>query len=86
MFQETTGGEAFVQRVYLQDDDRVMIDLTTFFRDLARGNYASGRGLPAGSGTITGARSTEARDTSRPILEKLGFVPAARETTWVLRP
>ena len=35
-----------------------------FFRDLARGNYASGRGLPAGSGTITGAKSTEARDTA----------------------
>jgi TonB-linked SusC/RagA family outer membrane protein len=35
-----------------------------FFRDLARGNYATGRGLPAGSGTITGARSTEARDTA----------------------
>ena len=35
-----------------------------FFRDLVRGNYASGRGLPAGSGTITGARTTEARDTA----------------------
>ncbi|HEX6433771.1 MAG TPA: TonB-dependent receptor, partial [Gemmatimonadales bacterium] len=35
-----------------------------FFRDLARGNYASGRGLPAGSGTITGAKTTEARDTA----------------------
>ena len=35
-----------------------------FFRDLARGNYASGRGLPAGSGTINGARTTEARDTA----------------------
>jgi hypothetical protein len=35
-----------------------------FFRDLARGNYASGRGLPAGSGTIAGARTTEARDTA----------------------
>jgi TonB-linked SusC/RagA family outer membrane protein len=35
-----------------------------FFRDLVRGNYASGRGLPAGSGTITGARTTEARDTT----------------------
>lgn len=30
--------------------------------------------------------SIEARDTSRPILERLGFVPAGRETTWVLRP
>lgn len=29
--------------------------------------------------------SIEARDTSRPILERLGFVPAVRETTWVLR-
>lgn len=29
--------------------------------------------------------STEARDTSRPILERLGFTPIARETTWVLR-
>jgi TonB-linked SusC/RagA family outer membrane protein len=35
-----------------------------FFRDLSRGNYASGRGLPAGSGTITGAETTEARDTT----------------------
>lgn len=30
--------------------------------------------------------SIEARDTSRPILERLGFVPAGRETTWILRP
>lgn len=30
--------------------------------------------------------SIEARDTSRPILERLGFVPAGRETTWTLRP
>ncbi|MBA4013366.1 MAG: GNAT family N-acetyltransferase [Phenylobacterium sp.] len=29
--------------------------------------------------------SIEARDTSRPILERLGFAPAVRETTWVLR-
>lgn len=29
--------------------------------------------------------SIEARDTSRPILERLGFVPAVRETTWTLR-
>jgi TonB-linked SusC/RagA family outer membrane protein len=35
-----------------------------FFRDLTRGNYASGRGLPAGSGTINGAQTTEARDTA----------------------
>ncbi|HEX2636890.1 MAG TPA: SusC/RagA family TonB-linked outer membrane protein [Gemmatimonadales bacterium] len=35
-----------------------------FFRDLSRGAYASGRGLPAGSGTITGAQTTEARDTT----------------------
>ncbi len=28
--------------------------------------------------------STEARETSRPILEKLGFVTLAKETTWVL--
>jgi TonB-linked SusC/RagA family outer membrane protein len=34
-----------------------------FFRDLARGNFATGRGLPAGSSTITGAASTEAKDT-----------------------
>ena len=34
-----------------------------FFRDLARGNFATGRGLPAGSGSIAGAGSTEARDT-----------------------
>ena len=30
--------------------------------------------------------SVEARDTSRPILERLGFVPVCRETTWTLRP
>ena len=30
--------------------------------------------------------SIEARDTSRPILERLSFVPAVREVTWVLRP
>lgn len=29
--------------------------------------------------------SIEARDTSRPILERLGFVPAGRETIWTLR-
>ena len=29
--------------------------------------------------------STEARETSRPILQSLGFAPLARETTWVLR-
>jgi TonB-linked SusC/RagA family outer membrane protein len=34
-----------------------------FFRDLARGNFATGRGLPAGSGSISGASSTEASDT-----------------------
>ncbi|MGH7497694.1 MAG: SusC/RagA family TonB-linked outer membrane protein [Gemmatimonadales bacterium] len=34
-----------------------------FFRDLARGNFATGRGLPAGSGSITGAGATEAKDT-----------------------
>jgi GNAT superfamily N-acetyltransferase len=28
--------------------------------------------------------STEAQETSRPILEKLGFIPLARETTWIL--
>ena len=35
-----------------------------FFRDLSQGSYASGRGIAAGSGTITGARITEARDTT----------------------
>src|SRR5206468_1287180 len=34
-----------------------------FFRDLARGNFATGRGLPPGSGSIANASSTEARDT-----------------------
>ena len=34
-----------------------------FFRDLARGTFATGRILPAGSGTIAGAATTEARDT-----------------------
>jgi len=29
--------------------------------------------------------STEARETSRPILERLGFIAAAREVTWMLR-
>jgi GNAT superfamily N-acetyltransferase len=28
--------------------------------------------------------ATEARETSRPILQNLGFIPAASETTWVL--
>jgi TonB-linked SusC/RagA family outer membrane protein len=35
-----------------------------FYRDLADGVLATGRGLPAGSETITGAASTEARDTT----------------------
>lgn len=34
-----------------------------FFRDLARGNFASGRGIPAGSGSISGAGVTQASDT-----------------------
>ncbi|MGZ8755255.1 MAG: TonB-dependent receptor domain-containing protein [Acidimicrobiia bacterium] len=34
-----------------------------FFRDLARGNLATGRILPAGSSSITGAATTEAKDT-----------------------
>lgn len=28
--------------------------------------------------------STEAQESSRPILQKLGFIPLAKETTWVL--
>lgn len=35
-----------------------------FYRDLASGVFATGRGLPAGSQTITGAGTTEARDTT----------------------
>jgi TonB-linked SusC/RagA family outer membrane protein len=35
-----------------------------FFRDLASGTYASGRGLPPGSGTINGASAVEAADTT----------------------
>ncbi len=35
-----------------------------FFRDLSRGSYASGRTLPAGSASISGAATTQARDTS----------------------
>jgi TonB-linked SusC/RagA family outer membrane protein len=35
-----------------------------FFRDRASGTFATGRVLPAGSETITGAGSTEARDTT----------------------
>jgi TonB-linked SusC/RagA family outer membrane protein len=35
-----------------------------FFRDLSRGTFASGRGLPPGSETINGARTTEAADTT----------------------
>jgi TonB-linked SusC/RagA family outer membrane protein len=35
-----------------------------FFRDRASGVFATGRGLPGGSGTITGAGTTEARDTT----------------------
>ena len=34
-----------------------------FFRDLSRGTYATGRGLPAGSASITGAATTESKDT-----------------------
>jgi TonB-dependent starch-binding outer membrane protein SusC len=34
-----------------------------FFRDMARGNFATGRGLPPGSGSISGASTTEASDT-----------------------
>jgi GNAT superfamily N-acetyltransferase len=30
--------------------------------------------------------ATDARETSRPILQSLGFICAARETTWVLPP
>ena len=44
----------------------------------ARAEDARGRGLRY--------LSTEARETSRPILQRLGFVPVARETTWVLSP
>jgi TonB-linked SusC/RagA family outer membrane protein len=35
-----------------------------FYRDLASGVFSTGRGLPAGSETITGASVTEARDTT----------------------
>ena len=35
-----------------------------FYRDYATGTFTTGRGLPAGSETITGAGSTEARDTT----------------------
>ncbi|MGH7527051.1 MAG: SusC/RagA family TonB-linked outer membrane protein [Gemmatimonadales bacterium] len=34
-----------------------------FFRDLNRGTFTSGFGLPPGSETLNGARTTEARDT-----------------------
>jgi TonB-linked SusC/RagA family outer membrane protein len=34
-----------------------------WFRDLSRGNFSTGRGLPAGSGTISGASTFEASDT-----------------------
>jgi TonB-linked SusC/RagA family outer membrane protein len=35
-----------------------------FYRDLASGVFSTGRGLPAGSQTISGAGTTEARDTT----------------------
>jgi TonB-linked SusC/RagA family outer membrane protein len=35
-----------------------------FFRDLSRGVFTQGAGLPPGSETINGARTTEARDTT----------------------
>jgi TonB-linked SusC/RagA family outer membrane protein len=35
-----------------------------FYRDFASGVLATGRGLPAGSGTMTGAATTEASDTT----------------------
>jgi len=34
-----------------------------WFRDLSRGSFATGRGLPAGSSTITGAATTESAET-----------------------
>jgi hypothetical protein len=30
--------------------------------------------------------STEARETSKPILQNLGFVSAGKEVTWMLNP
>jgi TonB-linked SusC/RagA family outer membrane protein len=51
-----------------------------FFRDLATGNYASGRGLTAGSETIAGAANTDAseqtvesRSAGAYIEEEVGF-------------
>jgi hypothetical protein len=43
-----------------------------------RAREAKGRGLRY--------LCTEARETSKPILQNLGFVAAAREVTWVLNP
>ncbi len=44
----------------------------------ARAEHARARGLKY--------LVIDARETSRPILQNLGFVPAARATMWVLRP
>jgi TonB-linked SusC/RagA family outer membrane protein len=57
-----------------------------FYRDFATGTFATGRGLPAGSGTITGAGSTEARDTtveSRSIGTYVEQEFAIKERLWV---
>ncbi len=57
-----------------------------FYRDLASGTFATGRGLPAGSETITGAGSTEARDTtveSRSIGTYVEQEFAIKERLWV---
>ena len=57
-----------------------------FYRDLASGTFATGRGLPAGSETITGAGTTEARDTtveSRSIGTYVEQEFAIKERLWV---
>ncbi len=57
-----------------------------FYRDLADGVLASGRGLPAGSETITGAATTEAKDTvveSRSLGTYVEQELAFKERLWV---
>jgi TonB-linked SusC/RagA family outer membrane protein len=57
-----------------------------FYRDLSDGVLASGRGLPAGSETITGAATTEAKDTtveSRSLGMYVEQEMAFKERLWV---
>ena len=76
-----TGGEAFVQRVYLQDDDRVMVVLPMFhinanFYSLA-GTLAAGATLiivPKFSATTFWQTAADSRATEVNIIEAMGTI------------